>query len=206
LEDGKSINENHIYNNANINVLNKQKFYIFSGCIDIDIIFVKDGSTLTIKANSDDLFFEVVEKYLYKTGFDYHNTSFYYNSKLLYPDSGKSIEEYNIINKSIIQVINKSIIQETNKSIIQVTNVLLPLNIDFFFNGRTITLQGESKTKFCDLVNKFKIKALLQSYDQPKFIYKSCQISPKDQRTLKELKFGNFNSIDVFLQKDIIGG
>ena len=106
MEDGKSISENHIYNNAKINVLNKQKFDIFNKYIDI--IFVKDGSSLTIKANSDDLFYEVVCKYLEKTGFDDHNISFYYNSKLLDPDNGKSIEENYIINKSIIQVKNKS--------------------------------------------------------------------------------------------------
>ena len=158
--------------------------------------FYKDGSSLTLEFSQDDLFVEAVLKYLQKLGLNnVGNLKFFFNSEELSLDSCKTIQEHGMYNNAIIQV------TDTGNA---------PINSEFYdiyfgFNGRRIVVQGQPTDKFCELVEKFTIKAGLKPDDDPKFIFNSIQIPKNDQRTLKQLKLRHQLRVEVFLESEVIG-
>ena len=163
----------------------------------MNIKFNKEGNTITIQAQPEDLFAEVCFKYMQKLGINnVNNLSFFYNITNIPYDSFKSLSELGIPNGGVIKV------QSGNNS---GTNKIEYLNVFFIINGRSIMVQGQSDMKFSDLATKFITKAALKPEDQPKFIFNSVQIPPNSTQTLKQLSINNSTKIDVFMEQTVIG-
>jgi len=206
--------KNNFYNEINIkNIMN--------------IHFDKDGKKITIQAQPEEMFSEIVIKYLKKLGIYDLNPIlyYYYNSKLL--NLFETINENQIMNNSIIFVtenpnyfnyISRENFYNDNAPIsfgnqsFPMNNMCCaspnlndnygyPLEITFTFVGRNINIQDFSNTKFCKLVDKFKTKANLTSGDMPIFFFNSQQIMENDQRTISELNIKNQSRIYVFQYK-----
>ena len=66
----------------------------------MNIQFYKDGFAMTLQVQPDDFFFEVAGKYSVKLGLNgaIDNLTFYFNNQQLFPDSGKTLTEYQIYN------------------------------------------------------------------------------------------------------------
>ena len=159
--------------------------------------FYKNGSSLILEVSPDEIFAEVVLRYLQKLGLnDIGNLKFFFNSKQLNVYHAKTIEEYEMYNNAIIQV------TDTGKTPINTEF----LDILFSLNGRKIIVQGQPTDKFCELVKKFEIKADLKPNNYPKYILNSMRLEQNDQRTLKQLKLRHQSRIEVFLETEIIGG
>ena len=182
----------------------------------MNIQLCKNGFPIQMQVNPDDLFFEVASKYAVKLGLngDYQNLEFYYNNQKLVPDSGKSLSEYQMYNGSIINVFEKGKPQQPMPNPFPNPSPIFPpnpapgpiqMNILFAIIGRNVLVQGTPDMKFCELATRFCTKADINKTDQPGFILNSIQITPDDQRTLKDLKIRDQSRIEVVLKKDVIG-
>ena len=184
----------------------------------MNIQFFKNGFPLSMQVNQDDLFYEVATKYSIKLGLngEIGNLLFYYNNTQLFPDSGKSLSEYQMSSGAIINVFERGQQQQPMMHNPQPNpNFFNPppnpapnsmqMNIIFAIIGRTVLVQGTPDMKFCELVTRFCTKASISPTDQPGFILNSTQLSQEDQRTLRELKLRDQSRIEVVLKKDVIG-
>ena len=109
---GKTLAEYKINNNATIDVILASNNYFgynsnnnqLKNISSLNIFFKLNGESINIFAHSDDLFAKVAVKYAKKVGLNLDNVQFFFNSKELMPESGKTIEEYGIKNMSSIAV------------------------------------------------------------------------------------------------------
>ena len=184
----------------------------------MNIQFYKDGFPLTMQVQQDDLLFEVASKYSVKIGLNgvIDNLNFYFNNQPLYPNSGKSLSEYQIYNGAVINVFEKGKqpfmpnIPNPNPPNVQFPcsnpgTGPMQMNILFAIIGRNVLVQGTPDMKFCELATRFCTKANISPNDQPGFILNSVQLTQDDQRTLRELKLRDQSRIEVVLKKDVIG-
>ena len=189
---------------------------------NLTIQFYKDGSSLMMQVASNDLFAEVVLRYTQKLGIsedELKKLKFFYNLKELGLNDGKSLYEHNISNNSIIQVISgnnsnpfmnninpQPLIPNINPNF---TNVNVggsnQINICFILNGKPINVQTQTNAKFCELAEKFVVKAALKEGDIPKFVSNAMQIAQNDERTLSQLNLHGNSTIQVFIENMIIG-
>lgn len=184
----------------------------------MNVHFMKDGSTITIQAQQDDLFPEIANKYLNKIGqADPNKLIFFFNNQILKYAAAKSLSEYGIFNNSIINVFSQN---QNQNFFVQNPNYFSNpvnfgnfgnagasnyLNILFIINGRKISIHGKSDSKFCDLVKSVYTKSNIDPNDKPKFILNSHQISPDEQKTLTQIGLRDNSSIEVFLQSQVVG-
>ena len=186
--------------------------------MNISLQFVKDGSPLFMQANSDDLFAEVVMRYLQKLGLnEVGNLKFFFNSKQLSLTDGKALNEHQMYNNATIQVTTGLPPQMNNFAQQNPQGGFVgfnpsggnmgsgQMNIVFVISGRKIMVQGQPTTKFCELAQRFSTKADLKTTDIPKYILNSMQVAPNDQRSLSQLKLRDQSRIEVFLEQEVIG-
>ena len=159
---------------------------------NINIIFMKEGSSVNIQSSSNEMLAELIQKYCNIAGFnenDYQNHNFYYNSKKLFPTEFKSLQELNMSNGSLIKVVPTTF-----------------LNVFFIFQGKGIMIQGQSDMKFSELVTSFTNKLGVDwSQEEPTYLFNSRRMNPTDQKTLKELNILDQARIDVVLINYIKG-
>ena len=184
----------------------------------MNIQFYKDGSSIVMQCSQNDVFAEVVLRYIQKLGLnDVGNLKFFFNSKQLGLYDCKSLAENNLYNNAVIQV-TTGVPQQMNNPFQNQSGFgggfnpgnmgggqNMNMNIIFVINGRKIMVQGQQTTKFCELVQKFSVKADLKPTDIPKFILNSMQVPPNDQRTLSQLKMRDQGRVEVFLEQEVIG-
>ena len=181
----------------------------------MNIQFYKDGFAMTLQVQPDDFFFEVAGKYSMKLGQGIDNLNFYYNNQQLFPDSGKTLTEYQIYNGALINVFEKGK-QPFMPNVPKPNNIPfnpspnqgsgpMQMNILFAIIGRNVLVQGTPDMKFCELATRFCTKANISPNDQPGFILNSVQLTQDDQRTLRDLKLRDQSRIEVVLKKDVIG-
>ena len=181
----------------------------------MNIQFYKDGFAMTLQVQPDDFFFEVAGKYSMKLGQGIDNLNFYFNNQQLFPDSGKTLTEYQIYNGALINVFEKG--KQPFMPNVQKPNNIpfnpspnqgsgpMQMNILFAIIGRNVLVQGTPDMKFCELATRFCTKANISPTDQPGFILNSVQLTQDDQRTLRDLKLRDQSRIEVVLKKDVIG-
>ena len=79
---------------------------------NINIIFVKDGICVTMVANPDIMWAELIFEYTKKVGIKYEDKpQFFYNSKNIVPDSCLTLKELNIFDRSRIDVVLGAAVQ-----------------------------------------------------------------------------------------------
>ena len=159
---------------------------------NLNIIFMKEGSSVNIQSSSNEMLAELIQKYCINAGFngnDYNNYNFYYGSKKLFPTEYKSLQELNMSNGSLIKVVSNTF-----------------LNVFFIYNGKGIMVQGQSNMKFSELVTNFTDKLGVDwSQEEPTYLFNSRRMYPTEQKTLKELNILDHARIDVVLMKYIEG-
>ena len=183
----------------------------------MNVIFMKDGSSINIQANQEDLFIEIATKFLNKIGEnDPNKLTFFFNNQILKYNTHKSLSEYGIFNNAIINVFSQN--QNKNQNFfIQNPNYFSNpvnfgnagsinyLNIVFVISGRKVTIQAKSDSKFCDLIKSFYTKSNINPNENPKFILNSQKVSPDDQKTLTQIGLHDNSAIDVFLEAQVVG-
>ena len=186
--------------------------------MNINVQFYKDGQPLIMQVNQDDIFPEIVLRYIQKLGLnDPSNLKFYFKSKQLSLNDPKTLVEHQIYNNAVIQVTSGALPQMNNFgnqsqqglgggfNAGNMGSGQMNMNIIFVINGRKIMVQGQPSTKFCELAQRFTTKADLKTTDVPKYILNSMQVPPNDQRTLSQLKLRDQSRIEVFLEQEVIG-
>lgn len=174
----------------------------------MNLQFIKDGFPITMQVKTDELFPEVVNRYLQKVGInDPNSVSFFFNTTKLKYNSFKDLNELGLYNNAVINVISGNAGNSGNTGNIgnNFNSGTEYLNICFTILGRNVIVQGQSNMKFSDLVAKFLNKAVIKEADKPKFILNGLQVPPDSTQTLKQLNLHNMSKIDVFMEKDIIG-
>ena len=114
---------------------------------NLNIIFMKEGSSVNIQSSSNEMLAVLMKNYCVKVGLnenDNNKYKFYYGSKELYPGEFKSLQELNISNGSLIKVVP--------------TNFL---NVLFIYRGKGIMVQCQSNMKFSELATNFVAKLVL---------------------------------------------
>ena len=159
-----------------------------------DAYDLNNGSNMNIQATSDQMFAEVIFKYIGKVGIsNIKEFSFLFNSNPINPSTFKSLNDLGINNGAIIRVVKGDAGQ------------IKYMNICFSIIGRNVIVQGQSNMKFSELVAKFSIKADIKPEDKATFILNSQQVNGEDSRTLSDLNLHDQSRIEVVLIKDVIG-
>ena len=110
---------------------------------------------MNIQATSDQMFAEVIFKYIGKVGIsNIKEFSFLFNSNPINPSTFKSLNDLGINNGAIIRVVKGDAGQ------------IKYMNICFSIIGRNVIVQGQSNMKFSELVAKFSIKADIKPEDE----------------------------------------
>ena len=153
---------------------------------NIKLLFSYNYHKEEIQAKSDEYFDEVALRYKNIKKIPVRNCPrFYFNSKELFPNSAKTLEEYGIKDGSLIDVIDNN--AEIDK---QKTN----MTIVFSYSGKITTINAtqdmilaEVYLKFYDTLHCKKI-----------FYYNSIEVGPKYYcKTLDELGLRHFQTFDV---------
>ena len=179
----------------------------------ITIHYYKDGITTTDTVNPNGMFAENALKYINFVGLNDPNYKFYLNKKLISLEDGKSFNENHFYNNATIEVTAGQPTIENNP-----TQFVQPqfnpnfanagnsqINLHFMLSGRRILIQAQPNTKWCEIIEKFKNKAVLKPTDIPKFIFNSMQIVPDETKTVKDLNLRDQSKIEVFIESEVVG-
>ena len=168
----------------------------------VNIMFIIAERNIMIQGSSNTKFCELVDKLRTKANLHYTDKPiFIFNSIQIMADDQRTISELKLRDQSRIEVIlHNDVLGAPRFPNINNGNCL---KIIFELNYRDIIVQGTPTTKFCELVYRFETK--VACFQPNKFIFKSQEIFPNDQRTISELKLQDQSRISVISKKDVIG-
>jgi len=159
----------------------------------ININFNNSGRIIQIKAKKNDIFSNISRKFCEKAALRYNEfPNYFLGSRKIDSKDNQTLSQLHIHNNSEISVLLSS----DNKEEF--------LHIIFSSQGKFISLQESSKTRFCDLSKKYCLKAGIQDKTLV-FLLRSRKIESNDTRTLAELEIKDQSKIEVVFTTEVIG-
>jgi len=159
----------------------------------ININFNNSGRIIQIKAKKNDVFSNISQKFCEKAALRYNEfPNYFLGSRKIDSKDNQTLSQLHIHNNSEISVLLSS----DNKEEF--------LHIIFSSQGKFISLQESSKTRFCDLSKKYCLKAGIQDKTLV-FLLRSRKIESNDTRTLAELEIKDQSKIEVVFTTEVIG-
>ena len=158
----------------------------------IQIVFNYSGNKTTLQANINTPFSELSRRFCSLAGITNKYPSYFLGSRQILSNDNQTLSELYIQNNSEISVLLSS---DENEEY---------LNIRFNCQGKIIDVAATKNTKFCDLNERFLIKAGF-SGREPAFIINSRKIESTEDRTLAELNINSRTRIEVVFVGEVIG-
>ena len=183
-----NMNPNMYFGNMSMN----QNMNNFGFMNMIQIVFNYSGNKTTLQANINTPFSELSRRFCSLAGITNKYPSYFLGSRQILSNDNQTLSELYIQNNSEISVLLSSNENEEY------------LNIRFNCQGKIIDVAAKKNTKFCDLNERFLIKAGF-SGREPTFIINSRRIDSTDHRTLAELNINSRTRIEVFFTSQVIG-
>jgi hypothetical protein len=183
-----NMNPNIYFGNMSMN----QNMNNFGFMNMIQIVFNYSGNKTTLQANINTPFSELSRRFCSLAGITNKYPSYFLGSRQILSNDNQTLSELHIQNNSEISVLLSSNENEEY------------LNIRFNCQGKIIDVAATKNTKFCDLNERFLIKAGFSDKD-PVFIINSRKIESTDHRTLAELNINSRTQIEVFFTSQVIG-
>jgi hypothetical protein len=183
-----NMNPNMYFGNMSMN----QNMNNFGFMNMIQIVFNYSGNKTTLQANINTPFSELSRRFCSLAGITNKYPSYFLGSRQILSNDNQTLSELHIQNNSEISVLLSS---DENEEY---------LNIRFNCQGKIIDVAATKNTKFCDLNERFLIKAGFSDKD-PAFIINSRKIESTDHRTLAELNINSRTKIEVVFTSQVIG-
>ena len=183
-----NMNPNMYFGNMSMN----QNMNNFGFMNMIQIVFNYSGNKTTLQANINTPFSELSRRFCSLAGITNKYPSYFLGSRQILSNDNQTLSELYIQNNSEITVLLSS---DENEEY---------LNIRFNCQGKIIDVAATKNTKFCDLNERFLIKAGF-SGREPTFIINSRRIDSTDHRTLAELNINSRTKIEVVFTSEVIG-
>ena len=179
----------------------------------INVILSFNGYNYKVTCKSTDLFIELAYFYCQQNNLNQKLYFFHNNTQINYDQTNsKSLEELEIKDGDTIYVNNipqfpvmANQIPAPNPAPGNQNNEYM--NIIFELTGRSaaITIQATKSMQFCELAQKFLIKAGVEADKKPSFLINSKSFDVNETRTLGQLNINNGARINVVLVQEIIG-
>lgn len=183
-----NMNPNMYFGNMSMN----QNMNNFGFMNMIQIVFNYSGNKTTLQANINTPFSELSRRFCSLAGITNKYPSYFLGSRQILSNDNQTLSELYIHNNSEISVLLSS---DENEEY---------LNIRFNCQGKIIDVAAKKNTKFCDLNERFLIKAGF-SGREPTFLINSRRIDSTDHRTLAELNINSRTRIEVVFTSEVIG-
>jgi hypothetical protein len=183
-----NMNPNMYFGNMSMN----QNMNNFGFMNMIQIVFNYSGNKTTLQANINTPFSDLSKRFCSLAGITNKYPSYFLGSRQILSNDNQTLSELYIQNNSEISVLLSSNENEEY------------LNIRFNCQGKIIDVAAKKNTKFCDLNERFLIKAGFSDKD-PAFIINSRKIESTDHRTLAELNINSRTKIEVVFTSQVIG-
>ena len=183
-----NMNPNMYFGNMSMN----QNMNNFGFMNMIQIVFNYSGNKTTLQANINTPFSELSRRFCSLAGITNKYPSYFLGSRQILSNDNQTLSELHIQNNSEISVLLSSNENEEY------------LNIRFNCQGKIIDVAAKKNTKFCDLNERFLIKAGF-SGREPTFLINSRRIDSTDHRTLAELNINSRTRIEVVFTSEVIG-
>lgn len=183
-----NMNPNMYFGNMSMN----QNMNNFGFMNMIQIVFNYSGNKTTLQANINTPFSELSRRFCSLAGITNKYPSYFLGSRQILSNDNQTLSELYIHNNSEISVLLSS---DENEEY---------LNIRFNCQGKIIDVAATKNTKFCDLNERFLIKAGF-SDREPTFLINSRRIDSTDHRTLAELNINSRTKIEVVFTSEVIG-
>ena len=183
-----NMNPNMYFGNMSMN----QNMNNFGFMNMIQIVFNYSGNKTTLQANINTPFSELSRRFCSLAGITNKYPSYFLGSRKILSNDNQTLSELYIQNNSEISVLLSS---DENEEY---------LNIRFNCQGKIIDVAAKKNTKFCDLNERFLIKAGF-SGREPVFIINSRKIESTEDRTLAELNINSRTRIEVVFTSEVIG-
>ena len=183
-----NMNPNMYFGNMSMN----QNMNNFGFMNMIQIVFNYSGNKTTLQANINTPFSDLSKRFCSLAGITNKYPSYFLGSRQILSNDNQTLSELHIQNNSEISVLLSS---DENEEY---------LNIRFNCQGKIIDVAATKNTKFCDLNERFLIKAGF-SGREPAFIINSRKIESTEDRTLAELNINSRTRIEVVFTSEVIG-
>jgi hypothetical protein len=183
-----NMNPNMYFGNMSMN----QNMNNFGFMNMIQIVFNYSGNKTTLQANINTPFSDLSRRFCSLAGITNKYPSYFLGSRQILSNDNQTLSELYIHNNSEISVLLSS---DENEEY---------LNIRFNCQDKIIDVAAKKNTKFCDLNERFLIKAGF-SGREPTFLINSRRIDSTDHRTLAELNINSRTRIEVVFVGEVIG-